>query len=52
MNRSPEALIAFSKQLAEASAEIIRRYFRADYAVEFKADASRVPRTWHFGRRI
>jgi len=42
MNRSPEALIAFSKQLADASAAIIRRHFRADYTVEFKADASPV----------
>ncbi len=42
MNRTPEDLIQFSKRLAAASAEIIRQYFRADYQVELKADASPV----------
>ncbi len=42
MNHTPEDLIKFSKQLADASAAIIRQYFRSGYAVELKADASPV----------
>jgi myo-inositol-1(or 4)-monophosphatase len=35
-------LIPFAKRLADASAEIIRKWFRAGYAVELKADQSPV----------
>ena len=37
-----DTLIDFSKQLAEASAAVIRQYFRTGYAVELKSDASPV----------
>ena len=37
-----QEFIEFAKQLADESAEIIRRYFRADYQVEFKSDATPV----------
>lgn len=42
MNRTSDDLIKFSKQLADASAAIIRQYFRSGYEVELKADASPV----------
>ena len=35
-------LMAFARRLAEASGDVIRRYYRADYAVETKADATPV----------
>lgn len=35
-------LIDFAKVLADESAQVIRRYFRADYQVEVKADATPV----------
>ena len=35
-------LIRFAKVLADESAQIIRRYFRADYQVEMKSDATPV----------
>ncbi len=37
-----DELFAFARQLADASAAIIRRYFRQDYQVEFKEDESPV----------
>lgn len=37
-----ETLIPFARQLADASASIIRQWFRADYIVELKADLSPV----------
>src|SRR5690554_1457927 len=42
MNLSTEEFAAFAKRLADASAEIIRRWFRAGYEVELKADQSPV----------
>ncbi len=41
MPSSPD-LIAFAKRLADASADVIRQWFRADYAIELKADQSPV----------
>ena len=38
----PEEFIAFAGRLAEASGEVIRQYFRADFQVETKSDASPV----------
>lgn len=37
-----EELIAFTRQLADASAAIIKQYFRADYQVDLKEDRSPV----------
>ncbi|MEZ4733210.1 MAG: hypothetical protein R3E79_39445 [Caldilineaceae bacterium] len=42
MPLSPDQLIPFAKELADASAETIRHYFRTDYEVISKADASPV----------
>ena len=42
MNPTTEELISFSKQLADASADLIRKYFRSGYEVELKADQSPV----------
>jgi histidinol phosphatase-like enzyme (inositol monophosphatase family) len=42
MKQNADMLLAFSKELADASGALIRRYFRADYAVELKADESPV----------
>src|SRR4051794_2568854 len=42
MKQMPEELIQFSKKLADASAELIRKYFRTDYQVELKEDESPV----------
>jgi myo-inositol-1(or 4)-monophosphatase len=41
-HRTATDLIPFAKRLADASAEIIRKWFRAGYAVELKADQSPV----------
>ena len=38
----PEALIEFAGQLAEASAAVIRQYFRAGIGIEIKPDKSPV----------
>lgn len=40
--REQRELIQFARHLADESAQIIRRYFRADYAVELKEDNSPV----------
>ena len=37
-----QEFIEFAKQLADESAQVIRRYFRADYQIEFKSDATPV----------
>ena len=42
MTQTTEDFIAFSKKLADASAAIIRQYFRTGYTVELKADQSPV----------
>lgn len=42
MSLTSADLIPFAKQLAAASAAIIRQWFRADYAIELKADRSPV----------
>ena len=42
MKQNADTFLAFSKELADASGKLIRRYFRADYAVELKADESPV----------
>lgn len=42
MTLSTAALIPFAKQLADASAEVIRHWFRAGYEVELKEDQSPV----------
>ncbi|MCB0122973.1 MAG: hypothetical protein KDE58_12050 [Caldilineaceae bacterium] len=39
---TPDELIPFAKELADASATVIRQYFRTDYTVESKADDSPV----------
>ncbi len=42
MDRCPPELVAFAHRLADASGELIRRYFRRPFDIDYKGDASPV----------